>query len=249
MFSLYKRFFASSSFGLDIRDESIRYVKLLKDGGDMTTKSHGEIQIPEGVIEAGVVKDKKKFEEILKSLQKKEGIKSARVYMLDGKEYVSIFKNAGINAITFESRAVSIARCVIKKGDADACVIVDFGKTHTGVFMVLGSDVFAVSFLDTGADTEREKIADELVKYLLCWHTRLDKEGKMRHRIKKIVLCGDGENLEELASYLSVKMKTKVNIANVWVNILDTEKHTPEMSFDESLPYASAMGLALGGFR
>jgi hypothetical protein len=43
-------------------------------------------------------------------------------------------------------------------------------------------------------------------------------------------------------------MKTKVENANVWVNILSTEDAVPRMSFEESLSYATVLGLLLGGY-
>ena len=44
-------------------------------------------------------------------------------------------------------------------------------------------------------------------------------------------------------------MKIKVENANVWVNILNTEDSIPEISFEQSLGYATVLGLALGGFN
>jgi hypothetical protein len=38
-------------------------------------------------------------------------------------------------------------------------------------------------------------------------------------------------------------------MANVWINITETEKYIPEISFDQSLSFASALGLALGDFE
>lgn len=43
-------------------------------------------------------------------------------------------------------------------------------------------------------------------------------------------------------------MKIKVENANVWINILKTEKSVPGMTFEESLSYATVLGLALGHF-
>ena len=43
-------------------------------------------------------------------------------------------------------------------------------------------------------------------------------------------------------------MKVNVEIANVWINIIDTEKFTPEINIDQSLTFATALGLALRDF-
>jgi hypothetical protein len=43
-------------------------------------------------------------------------------------------------------------------------------------------------------------------------------------------------------------MKIKVEYADVWVNILNTKKATPEILFEESLTYPTVFGLALGDY-
>jgi hypothetical protein len=44
-------------------------------------------------------------------------------------------------------------------------------------------------------------------------------------------------------------MKTEVEMANVWINIIDTENYVPEMSFRQALAFATAFGLVLGNFE
>jgi len=41
-------------------------------------------------------------------------------------------------------------------------------------------------------------------------------------------------------------MKIKVEMANVWVNILDTNEYVPQVNFKQALSFAAALGLALG---
>ena len=44
-------------------------------------------------------------------------------------------------------------------------------------------------------------------------------------------------------------MKTNVEMADVWVNILDTNKNIPDIIFNQSLTFAAAIGLALRDFE
>jgi len=92
-------------------------------------------------------------------------------------------------------------------------------------------------------------LRDEIIKHFLYWHTHKDEEGKKRPPIKKIFLCGGDSNLIGLPEYLSVGVKTDVEIANTWINIIETEKYIPEISFSQSLTFATAIGLALGDFE
>ena len=91
-------------------------------------------------------------------------------------------------------------------------------------------------------------LRDEIEKHFLYWHTHLDEDEKERPSIKKIILCGGDSNLIGIAEYFSVSIKCKVDIANVWVNVFNLENEIPDINFDKSLTYATALGLALGDF-
>ncbi|MBI5731763.1 MAG: type IV pilus assembly protein PilM [Candidatus Magasanikbacteria bacterium] len=58
-----------------------------------------------------------------------------------------------------------------------------------------------------------------------------------------IRLCGGGANLPALENFLSARLKLKIRKANPWVNLFS--KNYPPLPLDESLTYATAVGLAL----
>jgi Tfp pilus assembly PilM family ATPase len=63
---------------------------------------------------------------------------------------------------------------------------------------------------------------------------------------EKIILSGQGSNLPGLVGFLASSLNTKVEIGNPWVNILKEEiKEVPDISFENSLGYTTALGLAL----
>jgi type IV pilus assembly protein PilM len=345
------KFLELPSFGLDVSDESIKYIELIKTKDGIKVNRYGEIKIPAGIIESGKIKDPQKMEGFLISLREKEGLKSVRVslpeeqvYLFNLKlekgglenlregielsleeyipipaqdaifdyellsedeqnlklqvaaisknvigEYLSVFRNSKIIVESFELEAQAIARAVIKKGDLETYMIVDFGKKRTGIFIVSQGVVIFTSTLDVGGavitamiekdfkinfeEAEKKKreyglrhsatntevfsvllngvsiLRDEIVKHFLYWHTHKDEEGKDRPPIKKVILCGGDSNLTGLAEYFSVSMKTTVEMANVWINITDTEKFIPDIVFNQSLAFAAALGLALGNFE
>lgn len=354
---IFKRFFPTPkflvlpSFGLDISDESIKYIELVKTKDCIRVNRYGEKKIPAGIIESGKIKDQKRMEEILVSLREEAGLKTVRVslpeeqvYLFNLKleklglenvregielsleeyvpisaqdaifdyellsedeqslklqvaaipknvieEYLSVFKNSKITARSFELEAQAIVRSVIKKGDTETYMIVDFGKTRTGIFIVSSGVVIFTSTLDMGGvmlsnmiekdlkisfeEAEKKKkefglkrnasntevfsvilngvsiLRDEIAKHFMYWHTHKDEEGKDRPPIKKVILCGGDSNLIGLAEYFSVSIKTSVEIADVWANITKTEKYIPDISFNQSLTFASALGLALRDFE
>ena len=63
--------------------------------------------------------------------------------------------------------------------------------------------------------------------------------------IKKIILAGELSVPEELVGYLGKHLKLEVSLPNVWINIFSFDEHIPEINFSDSIPYATAIGLAL----
>ena len=342
---------SASSFGLDISDESLKFIELVMTKNGMRVGKYGEEVIAPGIIESGKIKDSKKMEEILLALRKKEGIKSVRVSLpeeqvylfalrLEKKglksvkegielaleehipiqaedaifdfnlikedtqslevqiaaipkqiieNYLSIFKNSQIRVQSFELEAQAISRAVIKDGDMGTYMIVDFGKKRTGIFIISAGIVMFTSTLDVGGEIMNEMIQksfnisaeeaekmkkqyglernvankeifavllnsvsilrDEISKHFLYWHTHKDEENNNNPSIKKIILCGGDSNLIGLADYISISMKTPVEMANVWTNIMNTENYIPEMSFKQALSFSAALGLALGDYK
>ncbi|MBK5215421.1 MAG: pilus assembly protein PilM [Candidatus Pacebacteria bacterium] len=90
-------------------------------------------------------------------------------------------------------------------------------------------------------------LRDEINKQYIYWETHNSNNPK-HQKINHIILCGGDANLTGLSDYLEVSLKVKVENANVWINILNIEKSVPEISFEESLSYATVLGLALGGY-
>lgn len=343
-------FLAAPSFGLDISDESLKFVELIKTKKGIRVGRYGERAIPPGVIESGKITDSRRMEEILLILRKKEGIKSVRVSLPEEQvylfqlrlekmglkniregielaleehvpipaqdaifdydlikennqnlevqvatipkniieNYLLIFQHSDISVQSFELEAQAISRAVIAKGDLGTYMIVDFGKKRTGIFIVSNGIVMFASTLDVGgvmlanmiaksfnvtfAEAEKMKqeyglqrnvankeifavllnsvsiLRDEIAKHFLYWQTHKDEEGKSNPPIKKIILCGGDSNLIGLADYISVSMKSPVEMANVWTNIADTKNYIPEINFKQALAFATALGLALENF-
>ena len=73
------KFLAIPSFGLDISDESIKFVELIPINHGIRLGRYGERKIPLGAMESGKIKDLGQIEKILTSLRKEEKVKSVRV--------------------------------------------------------------------------------------------------------------------------------------------------------------------------
>src|SRR3989344_1669442 len=341
----------SRSFGLDLSDESLKFIELIETRNGIRVGRHGERKIPPGIIESGKIKDSKRMEEILISLRREEGIKSVRVSLPEeqvylfglklGKDglksiregielsleehipiaaqdtifdyellsedkdylhlevaaipknvienYLLIFDRAMISVQSFELEAQAIARSVIEQGDPDTYMIVDFGEKRTGIFIISSGVAMFTSTLDVGGFTLNNMIQksfnvsaeesenmkkeyglkrnatnkeispvllggvailrDEVQKHFLYWHTHKDEDGRNNTPIREIILCGGDSNLIGLPEYFAISTKNKVEMGNVWINIVNTEKYIPDISFKRALSFAASIGLALGDFE
>jgi len=79
------------------------------------------------------------------------------------------------------------------------------------------------------------------------FHEHLPPGGE---RVEKIFLCGGGANLKGLDDFLSSELKIPVELGNPWINILPRPlKEVPELPYEKSLRYTTALGLALRGIE
>lgn len=113
-------------------------------------------------------------------------------------------------------------------------------KRHKGV-LVGGEDQEASLALMSPLATLREEIS----KHLVYWQTHTDDYGQKRAMIEKIYLCGGDSNLIGLPEYLSQGLSLPVEVSNAFINVNALTNYVPPINFDDSLRYATAIGLAL----
>jgi Tfp pilus assembly PilM family ATPase len=221
--------FKNSHIGLDISDESIKFVELISTGSSIQLGRYGEHKIPTGTIESDKIKDTEQLKKILSSIRKEEGLKLTLPSV----------------PTELNQEAQALVRAVIKKGDPETYMIVNVGDESASISIISNTKVIFFSTIDASGEILIEKLA----KHFLYWHTHKDEQGKNHLPIAKIILVGENPNISGLSEHLSVKLRHPVELANVWINILDTQKNIPEMTFMQSLYFAVAIGLALENFK
>jgi Tfp pilus assembly PilM family ATPase len=89
-------------------------------------------------------------------------------------------------------------------------------------------------------------LKDEIVKFNEYWLTQVGEgEAHKKDKPRKIIFCGRSSALPGLLNHINQSTGMETVLANVWVNVLDTNKVLPELSFADSLDFASAIGLAM----
>lgn len=90
-----------------------------------------------------------------------------------------------------------------------------------------------------------EDLVFQIKKYIDYYKNHGEEE-----KIKKIILCGRGSNLNGLTDFFSQELNILTIIGNPWINILPEDlNEVPGLSFKESIGYTTALGLALRGIN
>lgn len=92
---------------------------------------------------------------VIKRSPARQGYLDVAVSVLSQKEiaeYAGMFDGTGLTPISFEIEAQAIARAVVPRGDRATYMILDFGRTRTGISIVSESIVRFTSTIEVGSD-------------------------------------------------------------------------------------------------
>ena len=167
-------------------------------------------------------------------------------------------------------------------------MIVDFGKTRSGVGIVHNGTLMNTSTIDIGGSelsaalrrvvgdlseseltkikntqglirgTDNPEVAESLINLISVTKDEImarieywnNKEQTRTYKdFDSIILCGGSVNLKGLPEYLSESLQVKVVRADVWGNAFSLNNKIPPIGRRYSYGYATAIGLALAGFK
>ena len=95
-------------------------------------------------------------------------------------------------------------------------------------------------------------LTEEIKKYIAFYHSHASHEhltpDNKAQKVQKIIICGGGANLKGLVDFLSLRLRIPIELGNPWINILSPSlKKLPSLSYEKSLAFTTALGLALRG--
>lgn len=94
------------------------------------------------------------------------------------------------------------------------------------------------------------ELVKKIQEYIEFYNTHVPIKHTLDGQINKVLLCGGGANLAGLPSFLSKQLQLDVEVGNPWVNILKPPiKKIPEIPYEESIAFTTALGLALRGIN
>lgn len=95
-------------------------------------------------------------------------------------------------------------------------------------------------------------LVEQIKKYFNYYQTYSSHEHLPpdNREVKKILLCGGGANLKGLPDFLSRELNLPVELSNPWTNLLpESKKEMSGLTFEKSLSYVTAIGLAIRGLK
>ena len=159
--------------------------------------------------------------------------------------YVTLFESAGITPISFDLESRAIARAVIHKGNRQPTLIINLSTKKTGFYVVEKGVVqfstalaYSLAAGDPGSGS-KEFLREEMRKVIAFWNAHTGS------KIEKIILCGSGGSKTALVDKFMGGSEIPYTTADVWLKMSRSNNYVPEITFGESLGYASAIGLIL----
>jgi len=90
-------------------------------------------------------------------------------------------------------------------------------------------------------------LADEIARQYHYWDTRRNERGERMTPVGKIILVGGSSNLNGLPEYISGRVRAFAERGNIWQHVAPFDEYVPPIDKNQSLQFATAVGLAMRG--
>lgn len=263
------------------------YTTTIEGDDDTLLRENIEFQLEENIplTKAEAVFDFEVYKTYTKDKKTYRDVTVSAISRPVSESYVALLKRSGLRPVSLSIEAEAVANAVIPEHDDGTYLIIDFGKTRTGISVVSEGITRLTSTTEIGGAHITERIAEKLKisesdaealkrehglvgtaealevsrviegglssilrevdGQLRYWHSKTDNRGFRSKRVEAILICGGGALLKGVEAHLKKSLSVNVELANVWSNVSFPKNYVPEVSFEDSLGYAAAIGLAL----
>lgn len=153
--------------------------------------------------------------------------------------YVSALRAASIEPLQCVNESQAMARSVIPSGYTGSSIITYIHKGLIGIYAAKGQIIEFSSITKTDDKNYIQTIVSELANTHKYWE---EHKGGEEEEIRYF-LCGRHDLCAGALGEINRLRGIKAVIASVWVNLIDLDEYIPELSFEDSLKFASAVGL------
>jgi Tfp pilus assembly PilM family ATPase len=155
--------------------------------------------------------------------------------------YATALRRADFEPLLCVNESQAIAKAVIPKWFTGSSIVIYIHKSSIGIYAAKGQTIEFSSTSKVDGKNYSQTIVSELTNTHKYWE---EHDGGCRPDIKYFV-CGHYEmcssSLDEINRIECVRAK----LANSWVNLFDLEGYIPDISFEDSLKFTSAIGLLI----
>lgn len=159
-------------------------------------------------------------------------------------KFMEAFRKAGFEPVGCIHESGAIAKSVIPQNAYGTYCLVHARENRIGIHLIKNKMVYFSTIRNvSGADYKKEFLDeyDKFLEYCLKYNTNQDQP------IKSTFVCGEFENAKKVVEAInnSLNLNKNVKLSNVWTNVFDIDKYSPEIPFEKSLSFAGSIGAAL----
>ncbi len=158
---------------------------------------------------------------------------------------ISVLRAAGLEPLYCLPESQAIAEALIPKDFVGAACIVHARENRVAIYLVKNGLVQFSTIRSVETNDYGQEFLDEYGKFLDYWSKY---DSSLDRTINTIFVCGEFEYAKQVVAAISSSSiyKEPILLANVWGNVFNIEKYTPELPYETSLSFAGAIGATIG---
>ncbi|MFH0804310.1 MAG: pilus assembly protein PilM [Candidatus Zambryskibacteria bacterium] len=158
--------------------------------------------------------------------------------------FLEAFYKAGFEPVGCIPESQAIAGAVVPKNFLGTFCVVHAREKRIGIHLIKNKTVYFSTIRTISDGDYKKEFLDEYDKFLeYCSKYDVNQN----QPIKAIFVCGefvDAQKIVEAITESSTPVKN-IKLSNVWANVFEIDKYSPDIPFEKSLSFAGAIGSAL----
>lgn len=159
-------------------------------------------------------------------------------------KFIKCIKSAGFETLGCLHESQAIANALLPKKSKGTVSIVHARGERVGIYLVKERVVYFSTIRNLESGDYSSQFMDEYAKFLE-YSVRYSKSDDQT--IATTFVCGEFEYAKKSIEAISQIKQSKQNakLSNVWTNVLEIEKTTPSITYEESLNFAGPIGAVM----
>ncbi|KKQ78044.1 MAG: hypothetical protein A3A96_02895 [Candidatus Zambryskibacteria bacterium RIFCSPLOWO2_01_FULL_39_39] len=159
-------------------------------------------------------------------------------------KFIEAFYKAGFEPVGCVHESQAITKTVIPKNFFGTFCVIHARENRIGIHLVKDKIVHFSTIRTVLEGDYKKEFLDEYEKFLeYC--SKYDTS--QNQPIKSIFVCGEFENAQKVVEAIndSGGPSKNIKLSNVWTNVFEIDKYSPDIPFEKSLSFAGSVGAAL----